>query len=71
MNLSLQTGNKISSDEHENEADSYRFLFSFPRKAHARWKPYSVMADKGDSQDLKSKAKEITKVSRNHHESLK
>lgn len=41
MNVSLQTGNKISSDEHENqnEADSYRFLFSFPRKAHARWKP--------------------------------
>ena len=30
-----------------------------------------IMADKADSQDLKSKAKEITKVSRNHYESLK
>jgi len=30
-----------------------------------------IMADKAESQDLKSKAKEITKVSRNHYESLK
>ena len=30
-----------------------------------------IMADKADSQDLKSKAKEIAKVSRNHYESLK